>query len=148
MIVASASIEIKRPRIEVFDFVANHDNTPLWQAGVIQIAGPSGMTVGATYEVQMHFLGRAQRSTFEVLENDGLSYTKAHSTRGPLKYETTQRFEELSSRRTRISINVRIDAGSVFKLAEPALHSITLTVLEANLKTLKILLESTPKSSA
>src|SRR5437868_4209289 len=103
MIVASASIEIKRPLIEVFDFVANHDNTPLWQAGVIQIAGPSGMTVGATYEAQMHFLGRAQRSTFEVLENDGLSYTKAHSTRGPLKYETTQRFEELSSRRTRIS---------------------------------------------
>jgi hypothetical protein len=143
MISTAAHIEVDRAIGDVFAFITDTTKTPLWQTGVIRIDGPPGMREGAVYEMETHFLGRINKSRFEVLENDGKGTTRAHSIRGPLKFETTQRCEETPLGRTRVTLEVKIDAGLVYKLAEPALESITKTLLEADLKTLKVVIEAT-----
>jgi hypothetical protein len=146
MITASASIEINRRRADVFGFVTDTANTQLWQSGVIRMDGPKGMPVGSVYVMESQFLGQRQISRVEVTENDGGSLTRARSTRGPLKFETIQHFRAMKRGGTLVTISARIDAGAVFKLAEPALQSITETILEADLKTLKVVLEATPQA--
>ena len=61
-------IEIAHPPEAVFDYLANPENNPDWQAGmqsaVITSDGPLG--VGSTYEQIARFLGREIISAFEV----------------------------------------------------------------------------------
>jgi carbon monoxide dehydrogenase subunit G len=141
MITTSSSIEVKRPRREVFAFVTDQTQFPLWHSGVISVEGDNGMRPGGVYSIEMQYLGRRSVSKVEVLENNGLSVTRARSVRGPLHFDTTTELDELAPTRTRVTMRVRIDAGMIYKLAEPALESITNAILEADLKTLKALLE-------
>jgi uncharacterized membrane protein len=46
---ASSEIVIKRPREEVFAFLADPENDPQWRAGVLDLKRVSGEGVGARY---------------------------------------------------------------------------------------------------
>ena len=61
---------IARPSDEVFDFLADASNNPLWQSGMqsCRWTSPLPIGVGSTYEQQARFLGRAITSTFVVTE--------------------------------------------------------------------------------
>jgi hypothetical protein len=130
------------PRQEVFDFMANPDKSPLWHAGILGISAEQGMAANTSGEMTMQLLGRRIESRFKVVENDGTSFMKVHSNRGPIRYETTHVLESIEPRVTKVTMHTKIDAGTVFRLAEPALESIANSMMESDLKTLKAVLEN------
>jgi carbon monoxide dehydrogenase subunit G len=142
MILTTSQIEITLPRQQVFNFIVDPSKSTLWHAGVIDISADRSMAENSSGEITMQILGRRIESRFSVLENDGIGFTKVHSNHGPITYETTQILEELAPRLTRVTIQTKIDAGTVFRLAEPALESIANSMMESDLKTLKAVLES------
>jgi carbon monoxide dehydrogenase subunit G len=119
----------------------NPEKTMLWHGGVLSVRADHGMAANSTGEMHMHFLGRNFETRFEVKENDGVSRTVMISSHGPLRYVTTQVLHETAPNLTRVTVRVQIDAGAVFKLAEPALESIANTIMIADLNTLKAVLE-------
>jgi carbon monoxide dehydrogenase subunit G len=142
MIHTTSEIEIERTRPDVFAFMMDPEKTMLWHGGVLRVRADNGMAAGSTGEMQMHFLGRNFESRFEVTENDGVGRTVMTSRHGPLRYVTTQILEDVSPSSTVVKIRVQIDAGTVFKLAEPALESIANSIMESDLNMLKAVLEN------
>ena len=74
----TASVEIARPAAEVFAYLAEPGNNPLWQKGMKHCEwitdGP--IAVGSQYRQEASFLGRAVVSVFEVVDYaDGASIT-------------------------------------------------------------------------
>lgn len=126
----------------VFAFVCDPVKAPVWHTGVSKFEATPGLPAGSQGELTMTIMGRVLRSTFVMVENDGHGMTKSRSSQGPIGYETTQLVEPLPAGTTRVRVLTRIDAGMVFKLAEPALESIANYYMEMDLKTLKTILES------
>lgn len=64
------SLEIERPRAEVFDFMSDHDHLPAWTVGVKRAkqTTPGPIGVGTTYAVVGRTLGRRVESTYELIE--------------------------------------------------------------------------------
>ena len=141
MISVFVTEEIGRPRGEVFDFVNDPSKVPLWQPSVISAEGIPGMPEGSEIVFDTQFLGRRSKMVIVIVENDGKSLTRSRSVRGPVKFETIYAFKEISPERTRVEVRVQIDAGMVYKLAEPALQSISRTIVESDLKLAKAILE-------
>ncbi len=74
----TASVEISRPATDVFAYLAEPRNNPLWQKGMKRCEwitdGP--IAVGSQYRQEASFLGRSVVSLFEVVElAEGTSIT-------------------------------------------------------------------------
>ena len=70
------SIEIERPCEQIFAFISDFANNPIWQRGMVACEWTSAKThtVGATYVQQASFLGRRIDTHFEVT-----AYEPGHS---------------------------------------------------------------------
>jgi len=64
------TIDIHRPADEVFDVLADFENNPRWQAGMVACSWTSETRgqVGSTYQQEARFLGRAIHTHFQVTE--------------------------------------------------------------------------------
>jgi hypothetical protein len=144
MITTASSVTIDRPQGEVFAFICDPTKAALWHVGVTSFNALDGMPADSQGELTMVIMGRQLHSTFVILENDGAGRTRSRSSQGPIRYETTQLIESTGPNVSRLTIYTRIDAGTVFKLAEPALESIASYHMELDLKTLKAILEAKP----
>ena len=64
----NSTIHINKPAAEVFAFIANPENNPQWQNGMVSCeitsAGPLG--IGSTYAQHARFMGRDIVSQFEI----------------------------------------------------------------------------------
>ena len=67
-------ITIERAADEIFAYISNFENNPLWQGGMKEArftsSGP--LAVGSTYQQVASFLGRRIETNFQVLEYDQL----------------------------------------------------------------------------
>lgn len=142
MVSTLTKVEIDRPADEVFAFVTDPANATLWQAGTLEVTGEPGMPAGSTGEIVLMAVGRKLTMRYEVLENDGHQYMRSKSRQGPIQFETQQQVERLSATRSRLTVQTKIDAGHVFRLAESALESIASARMEADMAALKVLMEA------
>ena len=138
-----ASVHIDRPLPEVLAFVDDCKNDPLWQTSVLEsektLEGPVG--VGTTYHTKEKFLGRVIDQTWEVVErNEDGSFWRARSTSGPLKMETTMKFEAAGDG-TRITRTLDVDVGHFFKMASPIVARVAQREFETDFAILKDILE-------
>ena len=89
------SVVINRPVEEVFEFMANPENTPLWAGVVREIKltseGPIG--VGTTYNVVIELLGRRIESNTEFTEYKPNSKFSTKDTSSPMPMETSATFK-------------------------------------------------------
>jgi hypothetical protein len=131
-----------RPPVEVFEFITDPSKVLVWHSETIGIEGSKGMPVGSTGQVITRVMGQDVVSRFEVVENDGKSITVARSTQGPLRFETKQIVLPKAAGQSLVWIETRIDAGAIFRLAEPVVESLLRTSIEADLHTLKVVLEN------
>lgn len=62
------TVEIACPAEAAFALVSDFARNPEWQGGMVACrwTSPGGLALGATYEQEARFLGRAIRTTFEV----------------------------------------------------------------------------------
>jgi carbon monoxide dehydrogenase subunit G len=143
VIAFEVSTFIARPVEAVFVFVSNLENNPQWQAVTVEATksseGPIG--VGTTWKETVRLLGRqieVERRTTAYEPNSGFSLA---TTSGPVQVEATIRLEPENGG-TRFSAAFRGDAGALAKLGGPLLATMMKRGVEADVATLKALLES------
>jgi len=143
MIKNENSVEINKPIEEVFEYVTNIDNLPLWAGPVTEAKqtseGPVG--VGTTQTQVAQLLGRRIESSLEVTEYEPNKKFTTKSTSGPIPIEVHYNFEPVAEG-TRLEVVGILDAGGFFKLAEPLVARTLKRQTEGDFKTLKELLES------
>jgi hypothetical protein len=142
MVTSVSNIQINRPPAEVFEFITDPGKALIWHLETVGIEGRRGMPAGSTGQIITRVMGQDIVSSFEVVENDGKSLTVARSTQGPLRFETKQIVIPLADGQSLVRIETRIDAGAIFRLAEPVVESLLRTSIDADLQTLKVVLEN------
>jgi carbon monoxide dehydrogenase subunit G len=140
MIRTLTQIEIAKPPKEVFAFLVDPSKSLLWQSTLVEIQGEPGLPAGSSGHFVSHVLGQRVTSRFTIIENDGYSYYYAKSSQGPLAFHTRVQVQPAQQAST-VIYETTIDAGHVYRLAETALESIAKTRFQADLETLKVVLE-------
>src|SRR6266567_1784284 len=118
MVKTFSHTQIKRPASEVFEFITDPAKALMWHLEILKIDGLKGMPAGSVGTMGTVVIGRRVTSRYGVVENDGVSFTRTRSAQGPLRFETEQRVVSSGGSVT-VSIQTRIDAGTIFRLAEP-----------------------------
>lgn len=88
----TASVEIARPPSEVFAYLADMANNPVWQRGQQWCAWTSDppLDVGSTYDQVASFLGRTITSSFEVVEFEPGRRIRIKTTSGTMPIDVTR----------------------------------------------------------
>jgi uncharacterized protein YndB with AHSA1/START domain len=138
------TVVIDRPIEEVFAFATDPDNVSLWQSTSLATEqtseGPVG--VGTTFRDTSKFLGRRIESDYEVTKNEPPHSQCVRITSGPIPGSGCYLFEPAADGSTRFTQNFEADVGGFFRLAEPLVGRAIRRQMEADMATLKDLLEA------
>jgi uncharacterized protein YndB with AHSA1/START domain len=94
-----AEVLVARPRDEVFPFVADARNRPLWDdsVGTEELTSPEPIAVGSTLRTRLRSMGRDYEYLWEIAEYDPPSRVRVESTSGPfpttLAWDVTEHAE-------------------------------------------------------
>ncbi len=141
MVKMEFSIHIDRPVAEVFEYLADPTKLPEW-ASMFDEAIPSEtpIRVGTKVRTRAKLLGRQLESSYDVIEYEA---NKRFVTRTdkpfPLTRADTYQSEGSG---TRVVVDVEAEPGGFFRLAEPILARIMKKQGQAQLDTVKELLEA------
>ncbi len=152
------SVVIKRPVEEVFAFVENPKNEPIWRHSMreveVETAGGAkadvvagsdgGIVPGATGRESGKSLGRSFESTWEITEYEPNHRVAFRSTSGPAEYEGVWSYESVDGG-TRLTITTRweiVDRESFGKMSDRVWDKLYRKSLDGDLQTLKRLLEA------
>jgi len=141
MVSFAQSIEVSRPIKEVFDFLDNPVNYMLWQANVADIATTNGMRKDSVIHFIQTGMGKHLKLSAKVTANNGHDMIAASSNTGPITFTSTYQLRALGPEKTELTLNNQIDTGSIFSLAAPVLQHLAEVRYDADLKTLKAILE-------
>lgn len=137
------TVVINRPIEEVFGFIANPENTPLWAGAVretiLTSEGPYG--VGSTHTVVIEILGRRIESTNEITEYEPYSKLAFKSTSGPMPMDSSQTLKAVEGG-TEVTNLAKVEGAGVFKLAEPIFARMVNRQVDMDFANLKDLLEA------
>ena len=137
------SVVIDRPIEEVFAFATEPENEPLWQSTSLETEQTSGgpVGVGTTFRNTSKFLGRRIDSTYEVTGNEPPRRRCVRVTSGPIPGSGCYLFEPAEGG-TRFTQRFEAEIGGFFRLAEPLVGRAIRRQMEADMATLKDLLEA------
>jgi hypothetical protein len=138
------SVMVERPVEEVFAFTADPNNDALWLSATLETEqtseGPVG--VGATFRNTTKFLGRRFDTSYEMTENEPLHRQCYRVTSGPIPGEICYLFEPTDGGSTRFTQIFEAEVGGFFRLAEPLVARAIRRQMEADMATMKDLLEA------
>jgi uncharacterized membrane protein len=136
-------VVIERPIQEVFDFVHDITNDPLWQTTLVESEkltdGP--LRGGSRVREVRRFLGIRVETTYEVTEYEPPTRSAVNATSGPVPFSGSYVLEALDGS-TRFTVHGDIEGHGFFKLAEPVFARMVGRELQANLGHLKDVLEA------
>jgi uncharacterized protein YndB with AHSA1/START domain len=138
-----AEVVVARPPGEVFRFVADARNRPLWDGGVEseELTSPEPIAVGSTLRTRMRSMGRELEYLWEIVEHDPPSRVRVESTAGPfpttLVWEVGEHPEG-----SRATFAVTGHPGGAMRLLQPLIARNTAKNLERSFPRLKEVLES------
>lgn len=143
MIRVQSSININRKPEEVFAYIANFENNPAWQAGMIEahFTSEPPLAVGSTYTQVAKFMGRRVDSNFTVLEYEPNRLVKIATTSGSFPITVTRTVTP-DGASTLVEARIEGDATGFFKIAEPLMRIMVQRSVDADYRQLKNLLES------
>lgn len=141
------SIHIARPANEVFAYLSNFENNPIWQSGMISATFTSEppLRVGSTYDQVATFLGRDIITSFEVIEYEVDKKVKAHSVSGTFPITFTRQVEE-AEEGSHVTALVEGKPNGFFRLLGPLLRPMVRKNIERDYQKLKQILEGSPTS--
>jgi carbon monoxide dehydrogenase subunit G len=149
MIKIEHSLVINRPLEEVFDFIANPENTHLWAGAVreskLTSEGPIG--VGSTTTVVIEFLGRRIEQNNEITEFEPNSKSSFKTTSGPMPMVTSMTLKAVEGG-TEVTNSATLEGAGLFKLAEPIFARLVNRQVEMDFANVKDLLEAQAFDSA
>jgi len=139
---AEESITINRPIGDVFDFVLDGTNNPLWRPAVIDIQRVPGKpsNVGAIFKQGLKGPGgRRIDGDYEIVECQPNELIKFQVISGPARPTGTFRFEAVGNS-TRVTFTLNLDAKGLTRLISPMISQ-TMKSEVATLSNLKAYLE-------
>ena len=136
-------IDIARSAEDVFTYIANFENNPLWQDGMkeARITSEGPLRVGTTYEQVATFLGRRIISTFEVLEYEPGRMVKAKSISGSFPIQFMRSVTPIDGG-TKVTAVITGDANGFFRLFSPLLNRMVQRQIEGDYANLKRIMEA------
>lgn len=135
------SVLIRRPIEEVFAFLHDPANDPVWQTSLVETRLSSPMGVGATLTEVRHFLGKRAELTFEITEYEPPTRSSKRAVAGPVPISAGYILEPADGG-TKVTMVGETDAHGFFRLAEPVFARMASRELETNAGHLKDLLEA------
>jgi len=137
------SVLIQRPLEEVWAYVMEPANDPVWQGPVIEVRRGAGeeMSVGSEIEEVMQFLGRRFEVTFTVTEHEPMRRSAVRVSSGPVPMNGSYRLDPVAGG-TRFTMEGETEAHGLFKLAEPVFARMARREWESSCEVLKDLLEA------
>jgi carbon monoxide dehydrogenase subunit G len=135
------TVEIARPRKQVFAFVTDPANYPCWQPSLVEIRphAPGPLRLGSEATEVRRFLGREVETTWTCVEHEPDERSAIESDDGPVPFKGTFVLEA-RGRRTRFTWIVET-RGPAARLGGPLVGRTTRRELRENSASLKELLE-------
>ena len=143
MIRFETGVVVNRPIDEVFEFVSNVENNPLWQSSVVEgrQTSPGPLGVGTTIMTVSRYLGLRIKTNWAVVGYEPNKKDVAKSISGRGQARGTWTFEPLANG-TRVDLVAEMDLGRLFRIVEPMLKIIGQREIEKEFAALKELLEA------
>jgi uncharacterized membrane protein len=143
------TIEIERPRGEVFAFAADPSNATAWYKNIkaVEWETPPPAAVGSRIRFQAQFLGRMLDYTYEIQELEpGRRFVMA-TAQGQFQMETTYTWDDISDG-TKMMLRNRGEPSGFAAVTAPVMAAAMKVANQADLRRLKALLESSQSSAA
>jgi len=135
------SVLIERPVEEVWDYLMDATNNPVWQGPVIEARAGAELEVGSRIDEVMQFLGRRVEVTWEVTELEPLRRSAVRTASGPVPMHGGYTLEPVGGS-TRFTMDSELEAHGFFKLAEPVFARMARREGVTSCETLKDVLEA------
>jgi uncharacterized protein YndB with AHSA1/START domain len=137
------TIEILRPREEVFAFAADPGNAAAWYKNIkaVEWETPPPAVVGSRIRFRAQFLGRALEHTYEVQDIEPGRRFVMSTAQGPFPMQTTYACDDVADRTTRMSLHNRGEPSGFAAVTAPVMALAMRRANEADLKQLKAILE-------
>jgi uncharacterized protein YndB with AHSA1/START domain len=138
------SVVIARPPEEVFNYVSNAQNLPVWDSSILKAeqvdSGP--LRVGTRWRGVSKVLGRRFKWTTELVELTPPTMTMSRSVAGKLSFTVTNTFQpEAGGTRFTYKVDAESGLGGIFgRVADPIVEKAQRRTVRANLDTLAELL--------
>jgi hypothetical protein len=140
------SVMIKRPLEDVWAYVIEPANDPVWLGPVIEVRGGAGVPLEVGSEIQQvaQFLGRRFEVTLVVTEHEPMRRSSVRASASPVPVTGSYTFDPVDGG-TRFSMEGETDAHGLFKLAEPVFARMARREWASSCEVLKELLEAGAK---
>jgi uncharacterized membrane protein len=137
-------IEIARPRAEVAAFASDPDNATAWYKNIrsVEWETPRPAAVGSRIRFVARFLGRTLEYTYEIRSIEPGTRFVMSTQEGPFPMETTYTWEDSAAGGTRMTLRNRGEPAGFASVAAPVMSRAMRRANEADLRRLKMLLES------
>lgn len=134
---------IDRPADRVFEYVSTPENDPTWVPVSLrhERLSPGPMRVGSITEEDVRFLGRRMRYAWEVIRYEPPTAYALRTVSGPIPATLCVLLEQLGDRNSRLTLVGDAELRGVYKLVGPLVRWVAQRQFEAQLRTLKNLLE-------
>jgi len=143
MIKVEKSIVVRRPIGEVFAFVADQTNAPMWQSGLLEVRrtteGPLG--IGTQHTAVRKFMGRRVEATNEYVVYEPNKEVTFKGIAGSAHFQHSY-LTEPTSEGTKLTSRMEMRSNGLFGLAEPLITSSLRREFAASLGELKSRLEN------
>lgn len=137
------TIEIARPREEVFSFAADPGNATTWYKNIkaVEWETPPPAAIGSRIRFSAQFLGRTLDYTYEVREIDPDRRFVMATANGPFPMETTYAWDDAADGATRMSLRNRGEPSGFAAVTAPVIALAMRRANRADLNRLKAILE-------
>jgi carbon monoxide dehydrogenase subunit G len=139
----SVAVQISRPADEVFAFVADARNRPLWDESVDseELTSPEPIGVGSTVRTGMRSMGRDYVLTWKIVEHEPPTRQTIESTSGPFPTTLAYRLTPQDAG-TLVEFAVTGRPTGVLRVLQPLIARNTQRNLDRSFPRLKRALES------
>jgi uncharacterized membrane protein len=143
MIRIETRVVINRPIDEVFEFVSDVENNPLWQSSTVEGKQTSfgSLAVGTTIMTISSYLGLRIKTVWEVIEYEPNNKYVAKSLSSSGQAKGMWSFEPVSNG-TRVDLVAEMRFSGLLRIVEPVLKIIGQRETEKEFVALRELLES------
>jgi uncharacterized membrane protein len=144
MLTVEKSIVIGRHAEDVFAYVSDQTNAPRWQRGLLEVRrttdGPIG--VGTRHTFVRTFMGRRMEGSNEYTRWEPNKLVAFEATSGAVGLEASYIVEPIGTDGARLTSRLEMRAPGLLRVAEPLVSATLRRDINANLSTLKSLLEA------
>ena len=141
----TTQIRIERPVDLVFDFVADPERFPVWNAQVRSVRPTSAgrKDVGSTYAMERDLPAGPAANVLEILDRSAPGTFAVRAASGPTRFVHRYRFApEPDGSATVLRLDAEVDLGAFVALSGSLAHRVALGGVESSLGALKRLLET------